>query len=110
MCVAPLPSILTAAVETHGRALAVNLAGDAKEPLLTGDALSLDVLARHTGEENGLVAARLLDRDGVVIASVMPAERGETRRAWMAPEASEPHVERSGQTLEMLRLGQRRRR
>jgi adenylate cyclase len=70
---------LESVVERHGRALARNLAGDAKEPLLRRDELSLGSLVLHAGEERGLVAARLLDRDGHVAASLTPSETGGQR-------------------------------
>lgn len=72
---------LEAQVRQLGIALATNLARDAKVPLLAKDALSLDGLVQHTGSETGLVAARLLDRDGLVVASLDPSERGKS----MAP-------------------------
>ena len=56
---------LESAVERHGRALAQNLAEDAKEPLLNRDELSLGTLVQHSGEEEGLVGARLLARPAV---------------------------------------------
>jgi adenylate cyclase len=68
---------LEVATERRGVALVVNLAGDAKEPLLAADQLRLEMLAQQVGSEDGLVAVRLLDRDGRVVASLDPAERGE---------------------------------
>jgi adenylate cyclase len=68
---------LEVAAERRGAALVVNLAGDAKEPLLAADQLRLEMLAQQVGSEDGLVAVRLLDRDGRVVASLDPAERGE---------------------------------
>jgi len=68
---------LEAAVERHGRALAQNLAKDAKEPLLATDALRLGALTQHAGAEQGLVAARLLGVDGTVVAALDAAERGQ---------------------------------
>jgi len=73
---------LEAEVEKRGRALTTNLAGAAKEPLLeAGEGefdleLSLDRLIQEVGESEGVVAVRLLDRDGRVLASRDPEERG----------------------------------
>jgi class 3 adenylate cyclase len=73
---------LEAEVEKRGRALVTNLAGAAKEPLLgagSGDfdpELSLDRLIQQVGESPGVIAVRLLDRDGRVLASRTPGERG----------------------------------
>jgi len=73
---------LEAEVEKRGRALAANLAGAAKEPLLDVDRgdfdpeLSLEKLIQEVGDSEGVVAVRLLDRDGRVVASLDPAERG----------------------------------
>lgn len=69
---------LVAAAERHGRAIAENLAQDAKEPLLAKDGLRLGALTQHAGEETGLVAARLLGIDGAAAASLEPGERGRT--------------------------------
>ena len=73
-------SSLTAAVEAHGRSLALNLAGDAKEPLLAGDALRLGTLIHQEGEERGLVGARLLDLEGFVAASLDDGERDKRQQ------------------------------
>ena len=94
---------LESAVERHGRALAQNLAEDAKEPLLSRDELSLGTLVHHSGDEEGLVAARLLDIDGRVAASLAEDERGEQRARLTASEsgvvARGPSVERRGERL-----------
>jgi class 3 adenylate cyclase len=72
---------LESEVEKRGRALATNLAGAAKEPMLEveqgafGDELSLDRLIEETGASPGVVAVRLLGREGRVAASLDPAER-----------------------------------
>ena len=63
-------------IERFGVALARNLAGDAKIVLLENDQLALDTLVETTGAEKGVVAARLLDRSGVVVGSLDDAERG----------------------------------
>jgi class 3 adenylate cyclase len=73
---------LEAEVGKHGRALATNLAGAAKEPLLdagSGDfdpELSLDKLIQEVSAQEGVVRVRLLDRDGRVLASRDPSARG----------------------------------
>jgi class 3 adenylate cyclase len=63
-------------IERFGVALARNLAGDAKIALLENDQLALDTLVETTGAEKGVVAARLLDRSGLVVGSLDDAERG----------------------------------
>ena len=73
---------LEAEVEKRGRALTTNLAGAAKEPLLqAGEGgfdleLSLDKLIQEVSASEGVVAVRLLDREGRVLASRDPGERG----------------------------------
>ncbi|MEM7409023.1 MAG: adenylate/guanylate cyclase domain-containing protein [Myxococcota bacterium] len=73
---------LEAEVEKRGRALASSLAGAAKEPLLdTGGGdfdpeLSLERLIQEVSDSEGVIAVRLLGRDGSVVASRDPAERG----------------------------------
>jgi adenylate cyclase len=91
---------LEAAVERHGRALAENLAKDAKEPLLASDALRLTALTQHAGEEEGLVGARLVGADGAVSASLDPAERGQVHARLTGAEAGAPlMVQRRGARL-----------
>jgi class 3 adenylate cyclase len=63
-------------VERFAYALATNLAGDAKIALLEGDELALQTLVGLAGAERGLVAARLLDREGTIVASLDEDERG----------------------------------
>ena len=71
-------------IERFGVALARNLAGDAKIALLENDQLALDTLVETTGKEKGVVAARLLDRSGLVVGSLDDAERGLQRVALTA--------------------------
>jgi class 3 adenylate cyclase len=71
-------------IERFGVALARNLAGDAKIALLENDQLALDTLVETTGEEKGVVAARLLDRSGLVVGSLDDGERGLQRVALTA--------------------------
>ncbi|MEN8159162.1 MAG: adenylate/guanylate cyclase domain-containing protein [Myxococcota bacterium] len=71
-------------VERFGVALARNLAGDAKIPLIENDQLNLDTLVETAGNEKGVVAARLLDRSGVVVGSLDDAEQGLQRVALTA--------------------------
>jgi class 3 adenylate cyclase len=69
-------------VEKRGRALAASLAGAAKEPLLAVDRgefdpeLVLERLIREIGASEGVVSVRLLGRDGQILASLVPEERG----------------------------------
>jgi class 3 adenylate cyclase len=73
---------LEAEVEKRGVALALSLAGAAKEPLLDvnhggfDDELTLDRLVGEVGLGNGVVAARLLGRSGEILASLAPDMRG----------------------------------
>ncbi len=75
---------LEAEVEKRGRAVAKHLAGAAKEPLLSveqgdfGHELTLEQLVEDVGAGEGVVAARLLDREGRIAASLDPAERDAT--------------------------------
>jgi class 3 adenylate cyclase len=75
-------------VERFGVALARNLAGDAKISLIEDDQLNLDTLVETAGNEKGVVAARLLDRSGVVVGSLDDAERGLQRVALTAGGAT----------------------
>ncbi len=63
-------------VGKRGISAAGNLAEDAKIPLLEEDQLALDTLVQHVAEEDGVVAVRLVDRDGTVLASLAPEDRG----------------------------------
>jgi class 3 adenylate cyclase len=72
---------LEAEVEKRGRTLATSLAGAAKEPLLDveqggfGGELTLERLIEEVGEGNGVVAVRLLGRQGKIVASLDEGER-----------------------------------
>jgi len=73
---------LEAEVKKRGRAVAQHLAGAAKEPLLSaeqgdfGHELTLEQLVEDVGTGEGVVAVRLLDREGRIAASLDPSERG----------------------------------
>jgi len=75
-------SALEAEVEKRGRAVAKHLAGAARGSLLSvergdfGDELTLEQLVEDVGTGEGVVAARLLNREGRIAASLDPAERG----------------------------------
>jgi class 3 adenylate cyclase len=100
---------LEAEVEKRGRTLASNLAGAAKEPLLleAGRAfspeLSLDKLIQGVAGREGVVAVRLLDRDGRVLASSDPSLRGQQRESLVGhPQAADGiWVGRDGTRLEV---------
>jgi len=68
-------------VEKRGRSFAANLAGAANAPLLAveqgdfGGELDLERLVREAGESEGVVAARLLSREGRVVAALETSER-----------------------------------
>jgi len=72
-------------VEKRGRAVATHLASAAKEPLLSiedgdfGPELTLEQLTEDVGTAEGVVAVRLLDREGRVAASLEPSERDSIR-------------------------------
>jgi class 3 adenylate cyclase len=59
---------LVAEVEKLGLAFAMNLAANAKEPLLANDDLSLESLVKKVSDENGVVIVRILDRNREVAA------------------------------------------
>ncbi len=85
-------------VEKRGRAVAKHLAGAAKEPLLSlehGDfepELTLEQLIEDVGAGEGVIAARLLDREGRIAASLAPAERDSVvpLRATPSDDSDEP--------------------
>ncbi len=85
-------------VEKRGRAVAKHLAGAAKEPLLSleqGDfepELTLEQLIEDVGAGEGVIAARLLDREGRIAASLAPAERDSVvpLRAKPSDDSDEP--------------------
>ena len=94
-------SALESEVEKRGEALAENLARNAREPLLAGeelDQLTLDRLVQAVGRGEGVVGARVLDREGRVVASLDGSERGVpgTRLVRAAGAASELHSARVG--------------
>jgi len=90
---------LVAGVERRGLDLARNLAGDAKEPLLAEDALSLESLANQIGQSEGVVAARLLNQKGEVAGSFGSEEKSlETPSPASFAEAG-PAVRRLGNRL-----------
>ena len=102
---------LEAEVEKRGRALTSSLAGAAKQPLLEAEAgerefdleLSLDKLIREVGESEGVVAVRLLDRDGHVLASLDPDERGSQGES-LAGHPEMPGGVWAGQRGRLLRV------
>jgi adenylate cyclase len=68
------------AIETEARAraryMAVNLARDARKATLLEDDIALEELLRSVVAEPGVVAARLLNKDGSLLASSTPDEQG----------------------------------
>jgi class 3 adenylate cyclase len=90
---------LESEVEKRGQALARNLAGAAKEPLLDveqgafDDELTLDRLVEEIGTSHGVVGARLLGRGGKVLASLHADERGKPGATLVGPgEPDDPSV------------------
>jgi adenylate cyclase len=99
---------LEAEVEKRGRAVAKHLAGAAKESLLSveqGDfdhELTLEQLVEDVGTGEGVVAARLLNREGRVAASLDPAERDAIfapRAGSATAEEDSPQVSRDRKRL-----------
>jgi adenylate cyclase len=66
-------------IAERGQTLVANLAGNAKEPLLAGDDLTLDGLVKEVGQGQGVVGVRILDREGRVSASLDSEEHGQKR-------------------------------
>lgn len=72
---------LESEVEKRGRAVAMNLAGAAKAPLLSvargdfGPELTLEKLIEDVSEGEGVTAVRLLGPDGKIVASLDSGER-----------------------------------
>ena len=95
-------------VEKRGRDLAANLAGAAKAPLLAveqgdfGGELDLERLVREAGDSEGVVAARLLSREGRVVAEFATSERdaaGHPRTGGAAVRPESARVERHDSLL-----------
>jgi adenylate cyclase len=96
-------------VRKRGMMLTSNLAGAAKDPLLAieqgdfGGELAVERLVDEVGELEGVGGARLLNREGRVIASALSAERntaGGKRTGAVASENGGPVVSRRGSLLE----------
>ena len=85
---------LEAGVRKRGFALATNLAGDAKIPLLAEDQLAMGALVQQSGEEEGLVAARLIQQErsgvGKIVVSLDPAEQDKETVLLARMTAEEP--------------------
>jgi adenylate cyclase len=85
-------------VEKRGRAVAENLAGAAKEPLLRvergelASELTLERLIEDVSSVKGVVGVRLLGRGGRIAASLVPEER-ETRGVLRTVEDTEAGVQ-----------------
>jgi class 3 adenylate cyclase len=102
---------LETAAEKHGRTLTTNLVGAAKDPLLAieqgdfGAELGLEPLLEEleeVGVSEGLVGARVLNREGTIVASLVASERNDPgHRRTGANEATDgiPHVERRDSLL-----------
>ena len=79
-------------IAQRGQTLVANLAGNAKEPLLAGDDLTLDGLVKEVGHGEGVVGVRLLDREDQVLASLDPDERGQKRPRLSITASSQPRL------------------
>ena len=94
-------------VKNRARAVAKHLAGAAKEPLLSveqgdfGHELTLEQLVEDVGTGEGVVAARLLNHEGRIAASLDPAERDTI----LAPRAGAATAE--DDSLQVSRDGDR---
>lgn len=96
-------------VEKRGRAVAMNLAGAAKEPLLSvgdGDGdfapkLTLEKLIEDVSEGEGVTAVRVLGSDARIVASLDAGER-ETTGVLHPPQAGE-----AADTLQITRDDER---
>ncbi len=103
-------------IEKRARALATNLAGAAKESLLGVDQgdfegeLTLERLIEQTSQGGGVVATRIVTRDGRVVASLDPFERGSERARFAGPEKAEAPREGDDSALHLLRVSRRGRR
>jgi adenylate cyclase len=86
-------------VRKRGIALAANLAGDAKIPLLDRDTLALDVMVHHVGSQEGFVGVRLIGADGIVVASLDPADRGRAEPLLAQGEAQDVLTSQRGSVL-----------
>jgi len=89
-------------IAERGHALVANLAGNAKEPLLAADDLTLDGLVQEAGRGEGVVGARLIGREGRVQASIDAEETGEERPRLSIGATSDtrvPTVIRAGKLL-----------
>jgi class 3 adenylate cyclase len=101
---------LETGVRTHGSALATNLAGDAKIPLLADDQLAMEALVQQSGEEAGLVAVRLIRQErsdpGRIVASLDPTEQNRETELLARRIGEEPNqtvIERRGDHLVVAR-------
>ena len=94
---------LEAEIEKRARALAMNLAGAAKEPVLGVDQgdfegeLTLERLIEQTSREEGVIAIRLVTRNGTVVASLDPEERGTERAQLARPVGTRGEATPSGE-------------
>jgi class 3 adenylate cyclase len=101
---------LESEVEKRARALAANLAGAAKEPLLDigeGDfdrELSLERLIQEAGEAEGVVGARILLRDGTIAASLAAQEHGQQGLKRVDPAEGHPGGPWVGREDAVLRI------
>ncbi len=92
---------LEAEVAARARALAENLARASKEPLVAGDALTLNVLVAGVGEQEGVVGVRVFDRSGRLRATAgnLAAERLPGPAPLPEKAAGPTRVERRGSLL-----------
>ena len=80
-------SALEEEIENRARMLATYLAGTSAEALLAAERgdfdeeLTLDLLVRKVAAGKGVAAARLLDRHGRIVASIVPGEREQAGEA-----------------------------
>lgn len=81
---------LGAEVAKRGISLVGSLASSAGEPLLAGDDLTLGALVQQAQRSEGVVSARILDRNGVVASTLDESERGARRPRLALGSAANP--------------------
>ncbi len=87
-------------IERFAVSLTQNLAGDAEVPLLAGDLLALETLVGQAAAEDGVVAVRVVDRDGRAIAALPVESQGQLFPALTgAGSVQETRIQHRGRLL-----------
>lgn len=92
---------LEAEIDKRGQVMAASLAQSAKEPLLSGNELTLDALVQATGESDGIIGVRIVNRSGVVTSALDGQQRGTPHRLLGASssDGSKAQIVRTGRTV-----------